>query len=213
MDTLRRGNRGDEVKILQSYLHLIQDGIFGAVTEEAVKAFQKSHGLMADGIVGRMTWEALKSRETSLKKTKREIRKIILHCTATPEGRDVSIDDIRKMHHERGWSDIGYHYIIDINGNLRFGRNIDIVGAHCVGHNTYSIGIAYVGGVLADGVTPKDTRTEKQKETMRDLIENLLAMYSLSIENVHCHNEFASKACPSFSIEDYKKEWKEVHHV
>ena len=85
----------------------------------------------------------------------RAIHKIIIHCTATREGDDISVDTIRRWHLARGWSDVGYHYVIDIKGNINAGRPIELMGAHCKGQNKYSIGVAYVGGVEADGKTPK----------------------------------------------------------
>lgn len=128
----------------------------------------------------------------------RDINKIILHCTATPEGRDVSVDTIRQWHLDRGWSDIGYHYIIDIEGNLHEGRPVERQGAHVRGHNKGSIGITYVGGVDSN-MNPKDTRTEKQKERLEALIMDLMNGYPNS--TIHGHNEFSSKACPSFDVQ------------
>ena len=134
----------------------------------------------------------------------RRITKIILHCTATPEGRDVSVDDIRQWHLDRGWSDIGYHYVIDINGNLQEGRPLTRAGAHVRGYNKGSIGIAYVGGVDAN-LKPKDTRTEDQKGRLKALILDLMDEYPEA--TLHGHNEFSNKACPSF---DVQKEYDEI---
>lgn len=134
----------------------------------------------------------------------RKISKIVLHCTATPEGRDVSVDDIKQWHLDRGWSDIGYHYVIDINGNLQNGRPLTRVGAHVRGHNKGSIGIAYVGGVDAN-LKPKDTRTENQKGRLKALILDLMDEYPEA--TLHGHNEFANKACPSF---DVQKEYDDI---
>ena len=134
----------------------------------------------------------------------RRITKIILHCTATPEGRDVSAEDIRQWHLDRGWSDIGYHYVIDINGNLQEGRPLTRAGAHARGHNKGSIGIAYVGGVDAN-LKPKDTRTEDQKGRLKALILDLMDEYPEA--TLHGHNEFSNKACPSF---DVQKEYKDI---
>jgi len=132
----------------------------------------------------------------------RKISKIIIHCTATPEGRDISVDDIRQWHLDRGWSDIGYHYIIDIKGCLKEGRPVKRAGAHVRGHNKGSIGIAYVGGV-DDNLSPKDTRTENQKGRLRSLILDLMDKYPEA--TLHGHNEFSNKACPSFDVQkDYK---------
>ena len=88
MEVLKKGSRGNDVKTLQRLLHLYGDGIFGTLTEEAVKEFQEAHGLVADGIVGQKTWEALQNGEKGLVKSRRKITEIIVHCTATPEGKD-----------------------------------------------------------------------------------------------------------------------------
>lgn len=134
----------------------------------------------------------------------RQIKQLIVHCSATREGQDVSVDTIKKWHVEdRGWSDIGYHFYIDINGRVEKGRDIAKIGAHCKGKNRNSIGICYCGGVEADGKTPKDTRTEDQKKSLRILIKTLKSLFPQAI--VHSHNDFANKACPSFNAtEEYK---------
>ena len=125
----------------------------------------------------------------------RAIHKIIIHCTATREGDDISVDTIRKWHLARGWSDCGYHYVIDIKGNINAGRPIELMGSHTRGENKYSIGIAYVGGVEADGKTPKDTRTKAQKDSIIRLVKKLKGCYP--DVTIHGHNEFSNKACPS----------------
>ena len=134
----------------------------------------------------------------------REINKIIVHCSATREGQDIPVETIRKWHVEgRGWSDIGYHFYIDINGKIQKGRDIAKIGAHCSGHNRNSIGICYCGGVEADGKTPKDTRYDCQKEALLAVLRTLKAMYPHAM--IHSHNDFANKACPSFdATEEYK---------
>jgi N-acetylmuramoyl-L-alanine amidase len=127
----------------------------------------------------------------------RQINKIIVHCSATREGQDIPIETIKKWHIEgRGWSDIGYHFYIDINGKIQMGRNIAKIGAHCKGQNRNSIGICYCGGVEADGKTPKDTRTDEQKEALLAVLRTLKAMYPEAI--IHSHKDYANKACPSF---------------
>lgn len=131
----------------------------------------------------------------------RKIKKIIIHCTATPEGRSETVKEVDAWHRQRGFSKIGYHYLIGLNGERWQGRNIEEPGAHCEGQNTNSIGICYVGGLAADGKTPKDTRTVMQKTALRTLIEEIKASYPGV--TIHGHNEFANKACPSF---DVKKE-------
>lgn len=198
MTTLKRGSRGAEVKTLQGKLNLMADGIFGPLTEEAVKEFQKRKGLKADGVVGSQTWAAL-----GVAPSKRKIDEIILHCTATPEGEEFSNAQIKQSHLARGFSDIGYHYVVGLNGEVRPGRAEAIAGAHCTGHNTRSIGVCYVGGCPTRS-TPnwqmngKDTRTAAQTAALEKLVKELLKRYPGA--TVHGHNEFANKACPSFNV-------------
>lgn len=128
----------------------------------------------------------------------RHIDEIILHCSATPEGRDVSVATIRKWHKDRGWSDIGYHYVIYLDGSIHKGRSVERIGAHVKGHNRGTIGICYVGGVDSK-MKAKDTRTDAQKKAIVTLIKELKADYP-AIKKVSGHNEYAAKACPSFKV-------------
>ena len=136
----------------------------------------------------------------------RRIDKIILHCTATIEGKDYRAKDIDRWHKARGWKGIGYHYVIDLDGTVEKGRKDSEIGAHCSGQNAHSIGVVYVGGLAKDGKTAKDTRTKEQKAALITLVKKLLKQYNLTINNVYCHNQFANKACPSFSINTFKRE-------
>lgn len=130
----------------------------------------------------------------------RDIDSIIIHCSATPEGKNFTVDDVRKWHvEERGWSDIGYHFVIHLDGTIRKGRPIEIAGAHCRGKNERSVGICYIGGMDADNVKPKDTRTPQQQQALLALIQQLQHDYGAM--SIHGHNEFANKACPSFNVQ------------
>ena len=195
---LKLGSRGNEVKVLQEKLNLKADGIFGPLTEEAVKDFQRSNGLEVDGIVGANTLSKL-----NLSVNKRTIKELIVHCSATPEGKDYSVDTIRQWHLQRGFSDIGYHYVIYRDGSIHIGRDESIIGAHCTGHNTNSIGVCYIGGCASDGKTPKDTRTTEQKQSLVKLLKELKTKYPQA--SIHGHRDFSSKACPSF---DATKEYR-----
>lgn len=213
MNTLTKGSTGPEVKILQTYLknlgYNIQiDSIFGEVTKEVVIEFQKSKNLTADGVVGNFTWGALQglSTNTQIIQSKRKINDIILHCSATPEGKDFTVTDIDKWHKQRGFNKIGYHYIIYRNGTVNIGRQESEIGAHCVNHNSHSIGVCYIGGCDISGKTPKDTRTPEQKKALVKLVKELLSKYSLNTSNIHCHNQYDNKACPSFKLQDFLKE-------
>ena len=109
------------------------------------------------------------------------------------------MEDIRRWHLARKFADIGYHYVIYRDGSVHKGRAENIAGAHCLGHNANSIGICYIGGVAKDGKTPKDTRTPQQKTALRQLVNQLKFYYPHA--TVHGHNEYSSKACPSFNVQ------------
>lgn len=219
MVTLRKGDKRSEVRLVQQILGLYVDGIFGELTDEGVRAFQKAQGLEVDGIVGKNTWAALQKEQAdqsaqptesqplgiSLTKSRRKITEIIVHCSATPEGKDYTVADIKRWHLQRGFSDIGYHYVIYRNGSVRVGRDANISGAHTVGHNYNSIGICYIGGLAIDGKTAKDTRTPAQKTSMLALLKTLRKLYPKA--TIHGHREFANKACPCF---DAKSEYKDI---
>lgn len=130
--------------------------------------------------------------------TARFIDEIIIHCTATAEGKNYTIADIRAWHKARGFTDIGYHYVIARDGRVLIGRPIGQVGAHVAGHNTGTIGISYIGGVTADGKTPKDTRTAAQRATLLWLTRALAKKHG--VRKVTGHNQYAAKACPSFDV-------------
>lgn len=138
---------------------------------------------------------------------KREITKIIIHCSATPEDKDFTTNQIKDWHLRRGFSDIGYHYVIHRDGTIHKGRPIARPGAHTLGHNLSSIGICYVGGCDSTknrlwAVTPKDTRTWEQRESLIRLLKELKAKYPTVM--IYGHRDFAKKACPSF---DARKEY------
>ena len=104
----------------------------------------------------------------------------------------------------RGWSDIGYHYVVYLDGTIHEGRNVNISGAHCTGHNANSIGVVYVGGLDAKG-NAKDTRTNAQKDGLLKLLKDLKKLYPKA--TIHGHREYAQKDCPCF---DAKKEYSNI---
>ena len=134
----------------------------------------------------------------------RKINEIIVHCAATREGRDFTVEDITRWHKARGFATIGYHYVIYRDGSIHEGRPLEQIGAHCVGHNKHSIGICYIGGCASDGKTPKDTRTPEQKEALFALLRHLKARFPNA--TIHGHRDFAAKACPSFdAFREYRQ--------
>jgi N-acetylmuramoyl-L-alanine amidase len=131
----------------------------------------------------------------------RKIDKVIIHCSATKEGRNFTVADIDRWHKQSGFTKIGYHFVVYLDGSVHKGRDIAEIGAHTKGQNSNSIGICYIGGLDADGKA-KDTRTDAQKAALVKLVAELRAQFPNA--TIHGHNEFANKACPCF---DVKKEF------
>lgn len=140
----------------------------------------------------------------------RKINEIIVHCTATHagwwDGKKTSekVAEVKKWHTDpkpngRGWSDIGYHYLIDRDGTVQKGRPVARAGAHALGHNKHSIGISLFGG---HGSSENDAFnanfTPEQDKALRRLIGQLQSGYG--IRTVSGHNEYAAKACPGFRV-------------
>ena len=138
-----------------------------------------------------------------LPKNMRHVDTIIIHCSATPEGSNYTIDDIRKWHLQNGWEDIGYHFVIHLDGSIHPGRPINFKGAHTYGHNEGSIGICYVGGLEKDGKKTKDTRTPAQNESLIMLVKQLITIFGPM--KIYGHKQFANKACPSFEVPEWVK--------
>lgn len=148
---------------------------------------QKALGMVSGGDAAR----AEKSFSSS-----RRIDEIIVHCSATRPEQGFTAADVRRWHtRERGFSDIGYHFVVETDGSVSAGRPLDRVGAHCRGHNSRSVGVCYMGGIGADG-TPADTRNAAQKAAMRELLSALA--HSFPGARIRSHRDFARKACPCF---------------
>lgn len=126
----------------------------------------------------------------------RTINSIIIHCTATKPLAHINVNDVRRWHRERGFSDIGYHYLILVDGTVETGRPLSAIGAHCKGHNAHSIGVCYVGGLNAKGA-PADTRTPAQRKALRQLLTRLKQQFPAA--TIHGHRDFTTKACPCFN--------------
>lgn len=189
------------------------DGDIGPKTKAAVRLFQFDKELEVDGYPGPITRAALIAARAGVRlmqservfeitqpRATRPINEIIIHCTATPEGRDVSVATIRAWHLANGWKDIGYHWVVGLDGVPRPGRPEAQVGSHVAGHNKGTLGVVYVGGVAAGGKTPKDTRTEEQQEGLMLICKTLLLRYP-KITKITGHNQYAAKACPSFNVQ------------
>lgn len=128
----------------------------------------------------------------------RKINRIFLHTSDSPDDMDVGAKEIRRWHLEKGWKDIGYHYVIRRGGQVEKGRPDSQSGAHVRGHNKNSIGVVWVG---------RDFMTNEQREAMYDLLSNLLFKYYLSPENVLGHYEVNEyKNCPNLYMPEVREE-------
>ena len=130
----------------------------------------------------------------------RTITLIIVHCTANRAGSAFRMADIDRYHRSLGWKGCGYHYVIPTDGTIEVGRAEEVVGAHCKHHNRHSIGVAYVGGLAADGQTPCDTRTEAQKRALKCLLEDLHTRYPKALIVGHCDLDPRKPNCPGFKL-------------
>ncbi len=126
---------------------------------------------------------------------RKETKKIIVHCSDTVSGNAAAI---RNYHMTvKHWQDIGYHFVIDLDGMIEVGRKESLIGSHCRGENHDSIGICLIG---VDAFGPV------QMESLEKLVHSLLNKYGLMTEDVSCHYEWPSakaqgKTCPNIKAE------------
>ncbi len=192
------------------------DGKIGVITQQAIwsaldrltpDTIKKAVTKAQDGLTAKGEQKALRAVHT-----------LVWHCTATPEGKEFSLDSIDRMHKARGFSGIGYHKLIHLDGSVDEGRSESVIGAHVAGHNTGTLGYSYVGGLTLDGKA-KDTRTGQQKATMLQLTNAAVIKYKL--KQVVGHRDLSpdkdrdgvvephewTKICPCF---DTRKEYSHL---
>ena len=133
----------------------------------------------------------------------REINEIIIHCSATKTNQSFTVDDIRDWHTSapRNWSDIGYHFYIQLDGTVWHGRPLERSGAHTIGRNKNSIGVCFEGGYNPDG-SLWDGPTDEQILNYKELRSDLNSQFGELPESPH--NKYANKDCPAFDIEILK---------
>jgi len=139
-----------------------------------------------------MNWKPIKSYDY-----------LVVHCAATKATMDIGKAEITQWHRERGFFDIGYHYVIRRDGTVEKGRPDTRPGAHARGFNHISLGICLVGGVAADGKTPEDNFTVAQYATLKTLLLDLLNEYPEASIVGHRDLPNVNKACPSFEVSDF----------
>lgn len=135
---------------------------------------------------------------------------LFIHCTATPsdwragQSSEARVEAIRQMHiQERGWSDIGYHWLIDRDGTVLPGRPETQIGAHVAGHNSGTIGISLFGGITSRPHDPfLKNFTSRQEVALLDLIGDISARTTITM--IRGHNQVdAGKACPGFWVPEW----------
>ena len=136
----------------------------------------------------------------------RQINEIIVHCTATRadwwsdrSSRD-KVEEVRRWHVEdRNWRDVGYHWLIDLDGSVIKGRDESVTGAHVAGHNANSIGVSLFGGHGGSNDDKfEDNFTPEQDASLRQLIRDIKDRHNIT--KISGHNEYANKACPCFRV-------------
>lgn len=149
---------------------------------------------------------------------KKELKYLVIHCTATREGREVSAAEIRRWHTSpvsaggRGWKQVGYTDLVHLNGSVErlVANNEDAwvdpweITNGAKGYNSISRHIVYAGGVAADGKTAKDTRTTAQKAALEKYVKDFHAAHPKV--KIIGHNQVAAKACPSFDVQAWLRE-------
>jgi len=132
----------------------------------------------------------------------REINRIIVHCSATKPSMDIGADEIKQWHLARGWSDIGYHWVITREGITEKGRSEKVAGAHARGHNSDSIGICLVGGIDEDG-QPDCNYTAAQYRALNDTINGIYMRHNIHEVLGHRDLPGVTKACPCFDVQSF----------
>lgn len=140
----------------------------------------------------------------SAAKKGRAIDLVVIHCADTPSTMDIGVAEIRKWHtEERGWSDIGYHWVIRRDGTLEQGRDEAVAGAHVAGHNSRSIGVCMIGGKGAGGIASANF-TPAQWHRLDTLLRELAERYPNA--EVLGHRDLdPKKACPAFDVRRWLK--------
>ena len=138
----------------------------------------------------------------------RKINKIIVHCSDTKTNQNFTAKHIKDWHTKpkpngNGWKDIGYHFIINLSGQIELGRDLNESGAHCYGHNADSIGVCFMGGKNPDG-SKWEQPLQMQLEAFESLNDYLWFLFQKQLP-IHAHSEFSSKSCPNFDIDKYLK--------
>lgn len=122
------------------------------------------------------------------------IQQLVVHCSDTPNDREVTAEDIHQWHKDRGWSGIGYHAVIRRSGEVEQGRPLYWEGAHAWGHNRYSLGVCLVG---------RDDFTGAQWLALEGLLLAWNAQFPDAEVVGHCDIDISGKTCPNFNVRQW----------
>lgn len=137
------------------------------------------------------------------------VKYLVVHCSATQAKKDIGAKEIDRMHRQRGFLKIGYHFVVRRSGVIEEGRKLTEVGAHVEGFNSQSIGICLVGGATPD-LKPEANFTDDQYAALAELLTKLRLQFPKA--DVLGHRDFkgVKKDCPCFSVKDWLKETVDV---
>ena len=135
-----------------------------------------------------------------------KVEYMVVQCAATRPSMDVGVKEIKRWHLQRGFFDVGYHYVIRRDGTVEKGRPDDQPGAHVSGFNSRSLGICMVGGVTEKDVNKaEDNFTEAQWASLKEVLTKLRGTFPKAA--IVGHRDLArGKACPSFDVKTKLKE-------
>lgn len=129
---------------------------------------------------------------------------IVIHCSATPPDMDIGAAEIRGWHKQKGWSDIGYHFVIRRNGEIENGRDVKEIGSHVAGHNWNTVSICMVGGI-DDAAHAECNFTPAQWAALKETVHGLCKLFGRLPLRGH-HDLYPGKDCPSFNVKDWARE-------
>jgi N-acetylmuramoyl-L-alanine amidase len=134
--------------------------------------------------------------------------RITVHCSASPNGQPYPIEDIRAFHLSKGWKDVGYHAVIQPDGELQRGRGLNEAGAHvgnCEGDPWDQPGVHDNEGNIGICLIGEDRFTRQQFDTLRRFISDVSRTYDIRPWRIFCHYQFKSaqkqgKSCPNIEV-------------
>lgn len=131
---------------------------------------------------------------------------LVVHCAATPADMDIGREEIRKWHLQRGFADIGYHYVIRRDGTEEVGRPENVPGAHASGYNLHSLAVCLVGGLKKGTTKAENNFTPAQFERLWERLRIWQQRYPGAMVLGHRDLPGVNKACPSFDVREWMKE-------